>query len=106
MSLPQRTIGRGSASLTGSAVAFGCMSLVGGLNSGSVDEDASIKVIRHALSTGVNILNTADLYGTSTPAFSLFPDCTCYRLQAPQVSWRRSAGRKQENEIAIGEIAT
>ena len=68
MSLPQRSIGRGSAGLTGSAVAFGCMSLVGGLNSGTPNEEESIKIIRHALTTGVTILNTANLYGTSRRA--------------------------------------
>ncbi|KAK9850252.1 hypothetical protein WJX84_002133 [Apatococcus fuscideae] len=71
-SLPQRTLGEGTAAINGSAVAFGAMSLYG--MPGAPDEEASMKVIRHSLSCGINIINTSDLYG-----------------------------HKQENEIMIGK---
>ena len=60
-SLPQRTLGKGTAAINGSAVAFGAMSLYG--MPGAPDEEASMKVIRHSLSCGINIINTSDLYG-------------------------------------------
>ncbi|KAK9853116.1 hypothetical protein WJX84_005604 [Apatococcus fuscideae] len=51
------------------------MSLVGGMNATNVpSEEDSIKVIRHCLSCGINMINTSDLYG-----------------------------KKQENEIMIGK---
>lgn len=62
--LPQRTLGKGPAALSGSAVAFGCMSLYGApFYKGAPSEEDSVQIVRQVLSSGVNILNTADLYG-------------------------------------------
>ena len=62
--LPQRTVGKGAAAVSCSAVAYGAMSLVGGMNATNVpSEEDSIKVIRHCLSCGINMINTSDLYG-------------------------------------------
>lgn len=57
-----RTLGSGNASLTVSALGFGCM----GLNhhrSQSPDEKISIRLIREAIERGVTLFDTAESYG-------------------------------------------
>ncbi len=63
--LPQRTLGKGQAALSGAAVAFGCMSLYGApFYKGAPSEEESVQIVRQVVvGSGVNILNTADLYG-------------------------------------------
>lgn len=57
-----RTLGSGNASLTVSALGFGCM----GLNhhrSQSPDEKISIRLVREAIERGVTLFDTAESYG-------------------------------------------
>ena len=62
--IPTRTLGRGDAALTTSALGLGCM----GMSEfyGTAEESESIDVIRRALDLGVSLLDTADMYGPFT----------------------------------------
>jgi aryl-alcohol dehydrogenase-like predicted oxidoreductase len=64
LAYPHRTIGTGNAALTVSAMGLGCM----GMSEfyGTIDEDESIATIRAALDAGVDLLDTADMYGPFT----------------------------------------
>ncbi|GGX78060.1 aldo/keto reductase [Streptomyces hiroshimensis] len=55
----QRTLG--SSGLSVSAIGLGCMGM--SVCYGPRDEDAAVETIRHALDTGVTLLDTADAYG-------------------------------------------
>jgi aryl-alcohol dehydrogenase-like predicted oxidoreductase len=57
--LPQRKLGNGSLKV--GAIGYGAMVAEGYY--GSVDEDAAVVTIRHALDIGVNFIDTADTYG-------------------------------------------
>ncbi len=59
-----RTLGRGDAALTVSALGLGCM----GMSEfyGTTDEDQSTETIQRALDIGVTFLDTADMYGPFT----------------------------------------
>ena len=57
--MDQRTLG--SSGLTVSAIELGCMGLSQGY--GPVDDEESIRLIRHALDLGVSMLDTAMSYG-------------------------------------------
>lgn len=65
MSLPARTLGRGDASLTVSAIGLGCMGM-SEFYGEAVDEPDGIATIRGALDLGVTFLDTADMYGPFT----------------------------------------
>lgn len=52
----------GNSDLNSSKLGFGCWA-VGSHGYGVVDDSDSIKAIRHALSLGVNLFDTADVYG-------------------------------------------
>lgn len=61
----QRTLGKGSAAFTVSAMGFGCM----GLNyhrSGHPDEQAAIRLVHEAIDRGVTLFDTAESYGPFT----------------------------------------
>jgi aryl-alcohol dehydrogenase-like predicted oxidoreductase len=64
MAYPHRTLGTGEAALTVSAMGLGCM----GMSEfyGTVDEDESVATIQAALDAGVDLLDTADMYGPFT----------------------------------------
>ena len=64
MSLPRRTLGRGAAALTVSAEGLGCMGMSAVY--GPQDTASSTATIRAALDAGVNLLDTADMYGPFT----------------------------------------
>lgn len=60
-----RTLGKGSAAFTVSAMGFGCM----GLNyhrSGHPDEQAAIRLVHEAIDRGVTLFDTAESYGPFT----------------------------------------
>jgi aryl-alcohol dehydrogenase-like predicted oxidoreductase len=61
---PRRTLGTGNSALTVSAMGLGCM----GMSEfyGTSDEDESIATIHAALDAGVDLLDTADMYGPFT----------------------------------------
>ena len=61
---PRRTLGTGDAALTVSAMGLGCM----GMSEfyGTADEAESIATIHAALDAGVDLLDTADMYGPFT----------------------------------------
>ncbi len=98
--LQQRVLGEGPNAMQGSAVAYGCMSLFGGPS--GAPEEQSIEVVRHALSDGITILNTSDLYGA----------CGLWTVRNTLLSLLSSsnsqlyvcAGRNGENEIMLGKV--
>lgn len=57
--IPQRTLGKNNLKV--GAIGYGAMVLEGYY--GAADESAGIDTIRHALGTGVNLIDTADAYG-------------------------------------------
>jgi len=61
---PRRTLGTGDAALTVSAIGLGCM----GMSEfyGTSDEAESVATIHAALDAGVDLLDTADMYGPFT----------------------------------------
>jgi aryl-alcohol dehydrogenase-like predicted oxidoreductase len=61
---PRRTLGTGNAALTVSAIGLGCM----GMSEfyGTADEAESIATVHAALDAGVDLLDTADMYGPFT----------------------------------------
>jgi pyridoxine 4-dehydrogenase len=67
--LPQRVAGQaGTIELAGKTVArmgFGCMRLPG-LDGGSADTDGAVRLLRHAVETGVQAIDTAWYYGDNT----------------------------------------
>jgi aryl-alcohol dehydrogenase-like predicted oxidoreductase len=62
--LPTRTLGRGDAALTVSALGLGCMGMSEFYGTG--DEPQGIATIQRALDLGVTFLDTADMYGPFT----------------------------------------
>jgi len=52
----------GKSELKSSRVGFGCWA-IGGTDWGPVDDDESIRAIRRAMDLGVNLFDTADVYG-------------------------------------------
>src|SRR5215470_12653161 len=56
----------GSTAVSVSPVGLGCMGFSWGYRDASVDEAASIDVIRHAIDLGVDHFDTADMYGPFT----------------------------------------
>src|SRR5262245_18450340 len=68
MSLPQRRLGRTGLDIT--TVGFGAWAAGGGgwsFGWGPQDDAASVAAIRHALSRGVNWIDTAAVYGLGHP---------------------------------------
>jgi aryl-alcohol dehydrogenase-like predicted oxidoreductase len=61
---PHRTLGTGNAALTVSAMGLGCMGMSEFYGTG--DENESIATIHAALDAGVDLLDTADMYGPFT----------------------------------------
>jgi len=51
----------GGSSLSVFPIGLGCMSLSGAYGKG--DDAESIKVVHHAIDTGVNFLDSSDMYG-------------------------------------------
>ena len=90
-SLPQRTVGTGTAAITGAEIAYGTMSLAGGLNVTSLpSEDESIQLLRHCLSRGLNIISTSELYGKGAfPSVCITGFPRVARILAPR-SWSMS----------------
>ena len=74
--VPRRTLG---GRLEVSALGYGAMVLVGLY--GRTDEDSALRVVRHAVDTGVTFLDTADAYG---------PDGLAERLVGQAVAGRRN----------------
>jgi aryl-alcohol dehydrogenase-like predicted oxidoreductase len=64
LAYPRRTLGTGNAALTVSAMGLGCMGMSEFYGTG--DENESIATIRAALDAGVDLLDTADMYGPFT----------------------------------------
>ncbi len=64
MAYPRRTLGTGNAALTVSAMGLGCMGMSEFYGTG--DEAESIATIHAALDAGVDLLDTADMYGPFT----------------------------------------
>ncbi len=64
MAYPHRTLGTGDAALTVSAMGLGCMGMSEFYGTG--DDDESIATIHAALDAGVDLLDTADMYGPFT----------------------------------------
>ena len=64
LAYPSRTLGTGNAALNVSAMGLGCMGMSEFYGMG--DEDESIATIHAALDAGVNLLDTADMYGPFT----------------------------------------
>ncbi len=64
MTVPRRTLGTGAAALEVSAEGLGCMGMSEFYGRG--DEAESVAVIHAALDSGVNFLDTADMYGPFT----------------------------------------
>ena len=64
MAYPHRTLGTGDAALTVSAMGLGCMGMSEFYGTG--DEDESVATIHAALDAGVDLLDTADMYGPFT----------------------------------------
>ena len=64
MTYPRRTLGTGNAALAVSAMGLGCMGMSEFYGTG--DEDESIATIHAALDAGVDLLDTADMYGPFT----------------------------------------
>lgn len=58
VSIPRRTLGQG---LQVSAIGLGCMGMSDFY--GDSDQQQNLRVLHHALDTGVNFLDTADIYG-------------------------------------------
>lgn len=58
--VPRRRLGQG---LEVSAIGLGCMEMSWYYGAEGCDEDASLAAIRRALDLGVNLLDTADMYG-------------------------------------------
>ena len=51
----------GNQGLEVPAIGLGCMGMT--IKYGKLDDDESIATIHHALDVGLNLLNTADMYG-------------------------------------------
>jgi aryl-alcohol dehydrogenase-like predicted oxidoreductase len=64
LAYPHRTLGTGDAALTVSAMGLGCMGMSEFYGTG--DDDESIATIHAALDAGVDLLDTADMYGPFT----------------------------------------
>ncbi len=64
LAYPHRTLGTGNAALTVSAMGLGCMGMSEFYGTG--DDDESIATIHAALDAGVDLLDTADMYGPFT----------------------------------------
>ena len=64
LAYPRRTLGTGNAALTVSAMGLGCMGMSEFYGTG--DDDESIATIHAALDAGVDLLDTADMYGPFT----------------------------------------
>ena len=64
MAYPHRTLGTGNAALTVSAMGLGCMGMSEFYGTG--DDTESIATIHAALDAGVDLLDTADMYGPFT----------------------------------------
>jgi len=64
LAYPHRTLGTGDAALTVSAMGLGCMGMSEFYGTG--DDDESIATIHAALDAGIDLLDTADMYGPFT----------------------------------------
>ncbi|WP_062531011.1 aldo/keto reductase [Demequina rhizosphaerae] len=64
MTLPRRTLGRGTAALDVSVLGLGCMGMSDFY--GTADEAEAVATLHRALDLGVTLLDTADMYGPFT----------------------------------------
>jgi aryl-alcohol dehydrogenase-like predicted oxidoreductase len=64
MKLPRRRLG--ASGLEAGAIGLGCMGMTWAYTSGERDDDRSVRVIHRALDLGMDLIDTADMYGPFT----------------------------------------